>query len=476
MSLYEVTNGKISDNVYTVESMNDVVELKNAIMNTEDGLNELYFSVGKIYIESIAQNNAPDMGDLVEKALKDLELIKAMKDRIAFLESIKKCAKCGNELSDEALFCSVCGTAVVNEGDALPSNMIKCDKCGAVLPVGANFCIGCGAPISVAVPMVEDVFEEHAVEEAAAEEPMVEEAVAADEDKVRCENCGSMLDKDLFFCTECGMQIKYMDDPTRIYNSEEEIIPEPIVAPEPVAAPEPIVEPEPSVELEPALDPEPEFIDEPTLEPEPIVEIASEPEEEFAEAEEDPVCENVVRCANCGTILGEGSVFCTECGTPVSAAKPAVEKVRCRMCGAELEDDMAFCTECGTPVKSLSYTIELSVDLDATAEPIKNEEPNKLYCAKCKAELIEGMAFCTECGTAVAATFDEPTLMATPPRPVAVKKYCKICNNELDASSAFCTNCGCPADAPASSKNKCVNCGAEFDADVVFCTECGTKL
>ena len=49
--------------------------------------------------------------------------------------NVLKCDKCGEELPDNATFCSKCGISV--EG------IIKCD-CGAVNKVDAEYCIQCG--------------------------------------------------------------------------------------------------------------------------------------------------------------------------------------------------------------------------------------------------------------------------------------------------------------------------------------------
>lgn len=57
--------------------------------------------------------------------------------------------------------------------------------------------------------------------------------------------------------------------------------------------------------------------------------------------------ENV--CINCGAPLGEGALFCGNCGTkiPEPAPEPEVELL-CPACGDVVPSDAAFCPSCGS--------------------------------------------------------------------------------------------------------------------------------
>lgn len=99
-------------------------------------------------------------------------------------------------------------------------------------------------------------------------------------------------------------------------------------------------------------------------------------------------------CKNCGSVLGAQQMFCTKCGTPAAtepvceanvapvaveaapevSAAPIVQKAVCSNCGAELADGQAFCTKCGTSANK------------------------PLACGKCGAALNEGQEFCVKCG------------------------------------------------------------------------------
>lgn len=53
--------------------------------------------------------------------------------------NIVKCDKCGEELPDNATFCSKCGTVV--------DGIKKCE-CGAVNTLGAEYCVSCGKKLN----------------------------------------------------------------------------------------------------------------------------------------------------------------------------------------------------------------------------------------------------------------------------------------------------------------------------------------
>jgi OOP family OmpA-OmpF porin len=58
-------------------------------------------------------------------------------------------------------------------------------------------------------------------------------------------------------------------------------------------------------------------------------------------------------CEHCGASLGEGSAFCTECGTRRSANPgPAGARRFCTNCGAAIATGARFCTGCGAPAEA----------------------------------------------------------------------------------------------------------------------------
>lgn len=356
-------------------------------------------------------------------------------------EDYEECPSCGALVVKGMTFCTTCGRTmeVQNVAEEAPVEMpvkLACANCGAPLEADALFCAECGASVQAAAS--EPVEEERW--ETPVEMPAPEEEASV---RMVCGNCGAVLEYGALFCDQCGVSVKgsavpyvpeegLWDKAALELDSDDE---EP-----PVKMPE---EPEGDVaggfgilaaaaELEDDSQEEPaaEVVEEetPASEPEepaaPVLYIVKEElPEEMPETprcapvagfgvlmapsdldddmwgepvaapaveelpEELPLEEPVVlACANCGAVLEEGMMFCTECGTPVAKAAAFEDEAceTCPNCGAPMEKGMKFCTECGTSLEA----------------PAANPSA-KRFCLTCGAVLEEGMLFCTECGTRI---------------------------------------------------------------------------
>ncbi len=79
-----------------------------------------------------------------------------------------------------------------------------------------------------------------------------------------------------------------------------------------------------------------------------------------------------MRCSQCGTENKEGSVFCKECGSKLTAASAPAGPVFCPNCGKKFENGEMFCDECGT---------NLDVQADRPAPEKKSGKSKKLVLA-----------------------------------------------------------------------------------------------
>lgn len=66
--------------------------------------------------------------------------------------------------------------------------------------------------------------------------------------------------------------------------------------------------------------------------------------------------EGKMMCANCGTVIPYGSIFCNNCGKRAdekqesgSGSKKAGVRT-CTVCGAELDEESLFCEQCGSKI------------------------------------------------------------------------------------------------------------------------------
>ncbi len=80
----------------------------------------------------------------------------------------------------------------------------------------------------------------------------------------------------------------------------------------------------------------------------------------------------------------------------------------CTVCGKEILDGVAFCTECGTKAPA-ENPLEVKTEAETASER---------KCRQCGSTLKEGVAFCTECGAEVAesgkAELEQETEDTTP--------------------------------------------------------------
>ena len=153
-----------------------------------------------------------------------------------------------------------------------------CTNCGQDIPANVAFCSNCGAP---------------------APAPKVE----VDPNSVICPNCRTAVAKGMRFCTSCGYKFP-------------EIQPQPVADPEPAPAPvEPVPVEEPQAEPV-SMDIDVADATKFVMEQEKIVipdNIEDTYRPEIAEAQQS----TERYCTNCGKVLLEGMIFCTECGTKV---------------------------------------------------------------------------------------------------------------------------------------------------------------
>ena len=91
------------------------------------------------------------------------------------------------------------------------------------------------------------------------------------------------------------------------------------------------------------------------------------------------------------------------------AAVPRAKAGLCAKCGAQIKEGLKFCTKCGTPIGAVAAS---------TAQAVSVEPPKTVpLCAKCGAQIKEGLKFCTKCGAPVGVAAVS-TAQAVPTEPL----------------------------------------------------------
>ena len=141
------------------KDMTDVAKMMASIKTEEKRLQEVYRQIGELVVKKYYAVTEDTLGELLNQAK---ELKNNIKEYTAKIQEIKKigvCPKCGNEVSEDALFCMRCGTRLVSESPKaeLEEDLAEdksndkekkvCTHCGSELEEGNRFCTICGTPI-----------------------------------------------------------------------------------------------------------------------------------------------------------------------------------------------------------------------------------------------------------------------------------------------------------------------------------------
>ena len=241
--------------VQKTKDHNEISKLQNSINSQNTVINKNYTEIGKLYYSLHKEDFGEEYAEMFTSINDALKVIDENKARIRELKGLVLCKGCGAEIPEDSTKCAVCGAPGPKPEPApvpapvaeAPVRKFFCYACGKELKEGLKFCTSCGTAVIVppapeaepvaeevvpevipeAEPVVEEVIPEvipeaePVVEEVIPEaipetEPVVEEVVpevipvddADDDIPLFCENCGSKLEEDAIFCTECGYRVR----------------------------------------------------------------------------------------------------------------------------------------------------------------------------------------------------------------------------------------------------------------------------
>jgi len=157
----------------------EISKLTEVIDEQQNGIEEDYAKIGKLYVEKYAKaNDSTDLGVLVDGVKAREKKIKDSKLRIGELMGKNFCVTCCEEVDEDALFCNNCGAKMPVK---LLPGMVLCPHCNKAVREGIRFCTNCGGSMI--------------------EEPKPEGKV--------CPNCGwETTDMSINFCDKCGRRLE----------------------------------------------------------------------------------------------------------------------------------------------------------------------------------------------------------------------------------------------------------------------------
>ena len=191
----------------------EILRLNNQIREEQHLCKALYQQIGQQYAKQYATNPDPAFEPLMNQLHAAEERIASYQEQVQIKKAASAqpplqpespsnsavCPNCGQTLSSDTKFCTVCGASVIptppetEEPTATetksPAPTITCLICGQKLSSDTKFCTACGASV-IPTP------------------PKTEEPTAAETESpaptITCPNCGQTLSSDAKFCPICG--------------------------------------------------------------------------------------------------------------------------------------------------------------------------------------------------------------------------------------------------------------------------------
>lgn len=260
MAFFDNIGKKISQTgqsaIQKTKQMADVAKLNSDVSDEEKKITNIFYQIGQLYVSLHKDNPESDFEVLIEQLSEAQAKIENLKKQIQDIKGVKRCTICGAEIPNNATFCSSCGTAVTQQKAVDAANLIKCNNCGKMIEKGMKFCTFCGSEI-------------------------ISQSSQSNEKK--CLSCGAVLNDSMSFCTNCGKPIRKDNEAVSDEFKEDKIASD-----------------NSNTQLSNDVQETNEQINQNNV---------------VVQQETVQITANI--CKNCGAVIAENSLFCTECGTKV---------------------------------------------------------------------------------------------------------------------------------------------------------------
>lgn len=136
------------------KDLTEIAKLNMSISSEEDKIKNKYQEIGKLYYELF--NNAPDENfqAFCDDITVSLGIISSSKRQVLSIKGVKICTNCGAEVPLATSFCGSCGSKVEEEItltviDPIESEIPNqhCIQCENILSEDAVFCTICGEKV-----------------------------------------------------------------------------------------------------------------------------------------------------------------------------------------------------------------------------------------------------------------------------------------------------------------------------------------
>lgn len=185
----------------------EIKRIQRAIADRRAQLESCYALLGKQYVERHRTESGGEFSMLIGNINEHEATLKILDDQVLELRGLQRCVKCGAEMPLTSRFCNICGSKAPEP----PAGQRRCPTCGKLLPIEARFCNGCGNPVASAsapyAPAAAYAPAAPVYSPAPAAYAPAAPAPAPAAGSKTCPNCGSAVESDCMFCTECGTKL-----------------------------------------------------------------------------------------------------------------------------------------------------------------------------------------------------------------------------------------------------------------------------
>lgn len=127
-------------------NFSEITRLNSAVSELEREITSAYTEIGRICYQKYAEmpeNTDAEYLPHLRKISDNMAQAERHHQRIMELKGLKKCSKCGREISVNTAFCNFCGERQIPEVK-FEEGAPRCPKCGAEYAPGQIFCMSCG--------------------------------------------------------------------------------------------------------------------------------------------------------------------------------------------------------------------------------------------------------------------------------------------------------------------------------------------